>query len=65
MVPQPPAVTVLRGPRKTHWCCGQCGRAENWACRIQCLCGRDAPAAIVSRARQKHKEAEAGGGGGK
>ncbi|CAK0824103.1 unnamed protein product, partial [Prorocentrum cordatum] len=39
--------------------------AENWACRIQCLCGRDAPAAIVSRARQKHKEADAGGGGGK
>ncbi|CAK0911250.1 unnamed protein product, partial [Prorocentrum cordatum] len=48
-----------------HWCCGQCGRAENWACRIQCLCGRDAPAAILSRARQKHKDADAGGGGGK
>ncbi|CAK0798130.1 unnamed protein product [Prorocentrum cordatum] len=65
MVPQPPAVTVLRGLRKPHWCCGQCGRAGNWACRIHCLCGGDAPAAIVSRAHQKHKEADAGGGGGK
>ena len=64
-VPQPPAATVLRGPRKPHWSCGQCSRTENWACRIQFPRGRDAPASIVARARQRHKEAVAGGGGGR
>ncbi|CAK0881180.1 unnamed protein product, partial [Prorocentrum cordatum] len=60
----PTAATVFRSSRKPHWSCGQRGRAENWAYRIQCLRGCQAPAAIVSRARRQHKEAEGGDGSG-
>ena len=48
---------ILPGPRKPTWGCPSCGASANWASRIKCRCGQDAPAFIVQRARKAAKEA--------
>eukprot|EP00959_Pyramimonas_sp_CCMP1952_P231757 4843942-Pyramimonas_sp.AAC.1 len=50
--------TVLKGAKTPHWGCGQCGRASNWASRIQCACGAAAPITIVDKAKAADKVAD-------
>eukprot|EP00959_Pyramimonas_sp_CCMP1952_P450328 9428962-Pyramimonas_sp.AAC.1 len=60
MAPEPPpAPTVLRGPRRPFWACGRCSAAANWASRIRCQCGNEAPLRIRNEAWKAHKAAVA------
>ena len=45
---------VLAGPKFPVWACN-CGSANNYACRIKCRCGRNAPHRIVHAAREAAK----------
>jgi hypothetical protein len=38
------------GPKEPHWICG-CGRQSNWACRVECTCGKQASLKVRNRAR--------------
>ena len=60
-MPAPPQAKVLRGPREPVWGC-QCGKHNNWACRIVCSCGRPAPQRVINAAKKADKEARAQGG---
>ena len=35
-----------------------CGRDGNWACRVKCTCGREAPHKVRAKALESHKRAE-------
>eukprot|EP00959_Pyramimonas_sp_CCMP1952_P285023 5959260-Pyramimonas_sp.AAC.1 len=48
---------VLPGPRKPTWGCPACGASANWASRIKCRCGQDAPTVFIQRARKAAREA--------
>eukprot|EP00959_Pyramimonas_sp_CCMP1952_P086016 1799174-Pyramimonas_sp.AAC.1 len=56
MAPAPPMARVLRGPREPVWGC-QCGKNNNWACRIVCSCGRQASQKVVNAAKKADQEA--------
>ena len=53
---------VLPGPKTPSWGCPSCGRDGNWASRIRCFCGKEAPSRIVEKARAAAKK-EGGAGG--
>jgi len=53
---------VLPGSRTPHWACPNCTRANNWACRIVCRCGKEAPSSILNRARDQANKAGKDGG---
>ena len=50
---------VLRGRKTPEWSCGNCGRHSNWASRIRCACGRNAPESIIAKARAEDKRVAA------
>ena len=53
--------TVLAGPHTPFWNCASCGEKKNWASRIVCRCGAEAPQHIADKARAAAKrEASAG-----
>ena len=55
--PMPPwGQDVLPGPTMPHWGCPGCGRPNNWASRIRCACGQQAPQLIVDKARAAAKK---------
>ncbi|CAK0849203.1 unnamed protein product [Prorocentrum cordatum] len=56
MAPAPPMARVLRGPREPVWGC-QCGKNNNWACRIVCSCGRQASQKVANAAKKADQEA--------
>ena len=33
---------ILKGAKTPHWSC-ECGKVNNWACRVECVCGVKAP----------------------
>ena len=52
---------VLAGPRHPTWGCPDCGRNQNWASRIRCVCGKAAPQSVVQRARSNALKAKKDG----
>ena len=46
----------LAGPKNPFWACA-CGSANNYASRIKCRCGKDAPHRILHAAREAAKRA--------
>ena len=51
-------VCILAGPKTPYWSC-HCGSAGNYASRIKCRCGREAPHRIVHAAREAAKRINA------
>ena len=51
---------LLSGPRKPFWACKGCDRTSNFACRIRCSCGKNAPPSIVKAAKKAAAEAGKG-----
>eukprot|EP00959_Pyramimonas_sp_CCMP1952_P109542 2291490-Pyramimonas_sp.AAC.1 len=56
---QQPRPRVLRGSKKPFWSCA-CGMDGNWACRIECSCGKQAPQRIITAAKKADAAARAG-----
>ena len=57
---------MLAGPKTPEWAC-ICGETRNFACRIVCRCGRNAPRHIRRQAELEARKAAKGkgkGGGG-
>eukprot|EP00959_Pyramimonas_sp_CCMP1952_P362768 7596854-Pyramimonas_sp.AAC.1 len=53
---------VLPGPRQPCWGCPHCGRNQNWACRVRCICGKAAPQSVIQRAKENAKKSSPGEG---
>ena len=48
------------GPRKPEWGCPGCGRSNNWACRVKCVCGTKAPQQHIAKLDKAMAEANKG-----
>ena len=56
---------VVKGPKLPLWGCQACGRTSNWACRVRCRCGAEAPSHVLLRAKSfGGNNAPNGGAGG-